>query len=108
MIKNYKTAKDIDIMIITTKKKLNIIKQKIEKIQEFLPKKIHPIILTKEDFLKINSEESVHPKTHKTDNINLPLNIMEKSHCLRLRSNKQKSTYRPWFRSKLLSRDNDP
>ena len=30
-------------------------------------------IVSKEDFLKINSEESVHPKTYKTDTISLPL-----------------------------------
>ena len=33
----------------------------------------HKPLVSKEDFLKINSEESAHPKTHKTDNINLPL-----------------------------------
>ena len=46
-------------------------------ITKMLPGEIiqgkHIPIVSKEDFLKINAEESAHPKTYKTDNINLPL-----------------------------------
>lgn len=35
----------------------------------------HTPIVSKEDFLQINSVESIHPKTKKTDNENLPLKM---------------------------------
>ncbi len=51
-IKNYDTARDIDIIIITKKEEdkevTNIVKEK----QEVLPKKIHSIELTADDLLK--------------------------------------------------------
>ncbi|MBU0615414.1 MAG: hypothetical protein KJ601_04945 [Nanoarchaeota archaeon] len=57
-IKNYKTAEDIDIMIIGKEKNFKEIDEKIKDIQETLPKKIHALKLTKQDFLKnINNKK---------------------------------------------------
>jgi site-specific DNA recombinase len=46
-------------------------------VSKMLPGEIslgnHKPIVSKEDFLKINSISTTHPKEHKTDNINLPL-----------------------------------
>lgn len=58
MIKNYRASKDIDIMIIAKQTKIRNIEKEIAEIQKFLPKKLHSIIITKEDFLKnINSNQ---------------------------------------------------
>ena len=50
-IKNYKHANDIDVMVICDIKDFKKIDKEIKEIQEILPKKIHLIKLTKEDFL---------------------------------------------------------
>jgi hypothetical protein len=51
-IKNYKNAKDIDLMIISEEKSFKLLEKNIKEIQEILPKRIHTIILSKKDFLK--------------------------------------------------------
>lgn len=50
-IKNYKSATDIDVMIIAKKNEFEDIRIKIKKIQELMPKRIHSIILTREEFI---------------------------------------------------------
>ena len=52
ILHNYQKAADIDIMIATNDNdNPTKIKEDIRKIEQQLPKKIHPIILTKEDLL---------------------------------------------------------
>lgn len=51
-IKNYDKARDIDIMIIMKKEELKEITSILKEKQELLPKKIHSINLTADDFLK--------------------------------------------------------
>ena len=51
-IKNYKQARDVDIMVIIKKEEFKDIKKIIDKKQEILPKKIHSIQLTEEDLIK--------------------------------------------------------
>jgi len=50
VIKNSKSAEDIDMMVIAKKNEFEKIRKKIKETQEMLPKKIHLIILTKEEF----------------------------------------------------------
>ncbi|MBI2545930.1 hypothetical protein HYV81_02010 [Candidatus Woesearchaeota archaeon] len=50
-IVNYATAKDIDVMIVIEKNEYKEVYKVIEKKQEFLPKRIHAIELTKQDLI---------------------------------------------------------
>lgn len=50
-IKDYAHAKDIDIMIITENKETKEIATVLKKKEEILPKKIHSIMLTRQDLL---------------------------------------------------------
>lgn len=52
VIKNYSKANDIDIMLIIKKADYKEVAKVIEKRQYFLPKQIHPIELTANDFLQ--------------------------------------------------------
>jgi len=52
VIKNYSKAGDIDIMLIIKKADYKEVAKIIEKRQSILPKKIHPIELTANDFLQ--------------------------------------------------------
>lgn len=51
-IKNYDTARDIDIIIVTKKEECKEVTNIIKEKQEVLPKKIHSIELTADDLLK--------------------------------------------------------
>ncbi|MCK5283828.1 MAG: hypothetical protein KAK00_10605 [Nanoarchaeota archaeon] len=51
-IKNYKTASDIDIMLVIRNEESKEVSKILNEIGVLLPKKIHPIKLTKEDLLK--------------------------------------------------------
>ena len=51
-LKKHKDAKDIDILIITDKKRFPRLKKEIEEINSINIKKLHPIYQTKEDFIK--------------------------------------------------------
>ena len=51
-LKKHKDAKDIDILIITDKKRFPGLKKEIEEINSINIKKLHPIYQTKEDFIK--------------------------------------------------------
>ena len=51
-IKNYETARDIDIMVVMDKKYYKEVKKIIDEKQGTLPKKIHSIELTEEDLIK--------------------------------------------------------
>lgn len=48
-IRNYEKAKDIDVMIVLDKKDIKEVNSILNKAQEFLPKKIHPIKLTEKE-----------------------------------------------------------
>ena len=52
IIKNYKNAEDIDIMIIARKNEFDDVNKNIKEIQVIMSKRIHSIKLTYEDFLK--------------------------------------------------------
>lgn len=51
-VKNYEKASDIDIMIVIKKEDLKEVKNILKEKQELLPKKIHSIELTADDFLE--------------------------------------------------------
>ena len=51
-IKNYETARDIDVMIVIEKKDYGEVKKIIDEKQAILPKKIHSIESTGEDLIK--------------------------------------------------------
>src|SRR3989338_5683763 len=51
-VTNYSQAKDIDVFLIFDKRDINEVNREIEKIQKTLPKKLHVIKTTKEDFIK--------------------------------------------------------
>jgi hypothetical protein len=51
-IKNYKDAKDIDIMIVMNEKDVKEVNKILNEKQKLLPKKLHAIKLTPNDFLK--------------------------------------------------------
>ena len=51
-IKNYKDAKDIDIMIVMNEKDVKEVNKILNEKQKLLPKKLHTIKLTPNDFLK--------------------------------------------------------
>ena len=51
-ITNYKTARDIDIMLLMDRKDYKEVKKFIDEKQQVLPKKIHSIELTEEDLIK--------------------------------------------------------
>jgi len=59
-IRNYNVANDIDLMLIIKKEQYSRSREIINEIQEILPKKIHSIELTAEDFLK-NIKEKKRP-----------------------------------------------
>lgn len=50
--RNYAQAKDIDIMIILKEEEFKEVNAKLEEIQAILPKKIHAIKSTKQDFIR--------------------------------------------------------
>lgn len=50
IISNEKSARDIDLLVVINKRKYENIKKIIEKRQKILPKKIHSLIQTLEDF----------------------------------------------------------
>ncbi|MCH7568623.1 MAG: nucleotidyltransferase domain-containing protein [Nanoarchaeota archaeon] len=50
--RNYSRAKDIDVFLILDEKDIREVNKKIEKIQNILPKKLHVIKATKEDFVR--------------------------------------------------------
>ena len=50
ILKKHKEAKDIDVLLITNKKRFSKLKKEIEEINLLNTKKIHPIYQTKEDF----------------------------------------------------------
>jgi len=52
IIKNYAKASDIDLMLIIKKSEYKEVAEIIEKKQKILPKKIHSIELTADDFLQ--------------------------------------------------------
>ena len=51
-IKNYETARDIDIMIVIKTKDYKEVRKIIDEKQEILPKRIHSIESTEEDLIK--------------------------------------------------------
>lgn len=52
ILKKFKEARDIDVMIIIDMKKFKKLEKEIEEINEINIKKIHPVYQTKEDFIK--------------------------------------------------------
>jgi len=50
--RNYAQAKDIDIFIVLDKKRIDEVDKQLDKIQGLLPKKLHIIKATKEDFIR--------------------------------------------------------
>jgi len=57
-VKNYKTANDIDIMIVIKKNEADDVNKTIDKIGKILPKKIHLIKVTEKDLLNNIKEEN--------------------------------------------------
>ena len=57
-IKNYKTASDIDIMVVIKKDEADGVDKIVDKIGKILPKEIHSIKLTEKDLLKNIKEEN--------------------------------------------------
>ena len=51
-IKDYKSSKDIDILIVINKSETNEINKFIKEKQEILPKKLHALKLTKQDLIE--------------------------------------------------------
>jgi predicted transcriptional regulator len=56
--RDYHNAKDIDLFILIDKKDFNEASKEIEKIQKILPKKLHAIKATKEEFIKNMKENN--------------------------------------------------
>lgn len=52
VLRKYKEARDIDVMLITGQKRFKKLKKEIEEIDKINTKKIHPIYQTKEDFAR--------------------------------------------------------
>lgn len=52
VLRKYKEARDIDVMLITDQKKFKKLKKEIGEIDKINTKKIHPIYQTKEDFAR--------------------------------------------------------
>ena len=57
-IKNYKTASDIDIMLVIKKNEIDEVSKIINMIGKILPKKIHSINLTEKDLLENIKEKN--------------------------------------------------
>ena len=51
VLKKYKEARDIDVVLITDKKRFSKIKKEIEEIDKLNVKRLHPVYQTKEDFI---------------------------------------------------------
>lgn len=67
IIKDVKKAKDIDILILVEKDKLNSVKKAIENIQKYTSKKIHPLIQTIDNFKRdVNEKNKVMSEIIKT------------------------------------------
>lgn len=52
VLRKYKEARDIDVVLITDKKRFSKLKKEIGEIDELNVKRLHPIYQTKEDFIK--------------------------------------------------------
>ena len=52
VLKKFKEAKDIDVMIIIDQKRFKKLEKEIKEIDELNVKRIHPLYQTKEDFIK--------------------------------------------------------
>ncbi len=52
ILRKYKEARDIDVVLITDKKRFSKLKKEIEEIDELNVKRLHPVYQTKEDFIK--------------------------------------------------------
>lgn len=52
ILKKHKEAKDIDVLLITNKRKILKLKKEIEEINLINTKRLHPIYQTKEDIIK--------------------------------------------------------
>jgi predicted nucleotidyltransferase len=52
VLKKYGEAKDIDVLLITDKKKFSELKKEIEEINLINIKKLHPVYQTKKDFIE--------------------------------------------------------
>lgn len=52
VLRKYKDARDIDVMLITDQKRFKKLKKEIEEIDEINTKKMHPMYQTKEDFAR--------------------------------------------------------
>lgn len=60
IIKNYKQANDVDIMVVMDKKDINQVDRILRDIDETMPKKIHAIKLSEHDLIKnINEKNGV-------------------------------------------------
>jgi len=60
VIKKNKEAKDIDVLLITNKKRFSKLKKEIEEINLINTKRLHPIYQTKEDIIKnIKKEDKI-------------------------------------------------
>lgn len=51
VLRKYKEARDIDVVLITDKKRFPKLKKEIEEIDELNIKRLHPVYQTKEDFI---------------------------------------------------------
>lgn len=52
VLKKGREARDIDVLLIFEKKNFKKVHQKLEEIREMKPKKIHDVMMTKEDLVK--------------------------------------------------------
>lgn len=52
VLRKYKEARDIDVVLITDKKRFPKLKKEIEEIDELNVKRLHTVYQTKEDFIK--------------------------------------------------------
>lgn len=52
VLREYKEARDIDVVLITDKKRFSKLKKEIEEIDKLNVKRLHPVYQTKEDFIK--------------------------------------------------------
>jgi predicted nucleotidyltransferase len=52
VLKDYKNTRDIDILILFEKEEYDIIKESLDERRKVLPKTLHSLIMTEEDFLE--------------------------------------------------------
>ena len=52
VLRKYREARDVDVVLITNKKRFSKLKKEIEELDEVNVKRLHPVFQVKEDFMK--------------------------------------------------------